>query len=107
MILMKTRDGYRSFGRSMVLIKWIQSAAPYPEITQKHTMPNAFESLFTAIVNDDRAKVKELLDTDPALTQRSVAEKSRLEERLPHWLYSGDTVLHVAAAGYRVEIARM
>jgi hypothetical protein len=70
-------------------------------------MPDTFQSLFAAIVDDDRSKVKELLDSDPTLTQRGVSEKSRLESRISHWMYSGDTALHLAAAGYRVEIARM
>jgi hypothetical protein len=70
-------------------------------------MPDAFKSLFTAIFDDDRAKVKELLDCDPALTRRGAAEKSRYASKITHWIYSGDTALHIAAAGYRVEIARM
>ena len=70
-------------------------------------MPNPFQSLFAAILDDDRAKVKELLDNDPVLTKRGVAGEDRYESRIAHWMYSGDTVLHVAAAGYRVEIARM
>jgi hypothetical protein len=70
-------------------------------------MPNPFQSLFAAILDDDRAKVKKLLDDDPSLARRSVAEEDRLESRIVHWIYSGDTALHAAAAGYRVEIARM
>jgi len=70
-------------------------------------MPNPFEPLFAAILNDDRAKVKELLDNDPVLTKRAVAEEGRYESSIAHYVYAGDTVLHVAAAGYRVEIARM
>lgn len=70
-------------------------------------MAKPSESLFAAILDDDRAKVKKLLDNDPLLTKRGVAEEERYESRIAHWIYSGDTVLHVAAAGYRVEIARM
>lgn len=69
-------------------------------------MPNSFQSLFAAILNDDRAQVKELLDHDPGLSQCGVAEES-FEPSIAHWIYSGDTALHVAAAGYRVEIAKM
>ncbi len=69
-------------------------------------MPSPFQSLCAAILDDDRARVKELLDNDPALPRRGVAEEDRLESKIAHWIYSGDTVLHVAAAGYRVEIAR-
>lgn len=70
-------------------------------------MPSPLQSLFAAILDDDRAKVKGLLDNDPVLTQRGVASEDRYELRIAHWIYSGDTALHVAAAGYRVEIARM
>lgn len=70
-------------------------------------MPNAFQSLLAAILDDDRAKVKQLLEREPDLARRWVAEEDRLELRIAHWIYAGDGVLHVAAAGYRVEIARM
>jgi hypothetical protein len=70
-------------------------------------MPSHFQSLFAAILDDDGAKVKELLDNDPDLTRRGVAEEERYESRIAHWIYAGDSALHVAAAGYRVEIARM
>jgi len=70
-------------------------------------MPNPFQSLFAAILDDDRAKVKELLKIDPGLAQRGAEKDGSYESRIAHWIYSGDTALHVAAAGYRVEIARM
>lgn len=70
-------------------------------------MPNLVQSLFAAILDDNRAKVKKLLDNHPDLSQRGVSEGGRYELRIAHWIYSGDTALHVAAAGYRVEIARM
>jgi ankyrin repeat protein len=69
-------------------------------------MPSLFQSLIAAILDDDRAKVKELLKSDPGLARRGTTEES-LESRIAHWIYAGDTPLHVAAAGYRVEIARM
>jgi ankyrin repeat protein len=42
----------------------------------------------------------------PALATE-LAKAPRLERRIPHWIYAKDTALHVAAAGYRVEIAKM
>jgi ankyrin repeat protein len=69
-------------------------------------MPDAFQLLFAAIVDDDRDRVKALIDRDPALARRGF-DGACLEWRLPHWIYSGDTPLHVAAAGHRVEIAKM
>jgi hypothetical protein len=65
-----------------------------------------FQLLLGAIIDDDRIKAKELLRSDSTLARRGVDEPW-LEWRLPHWIYRGDTVLHVAAAGYRVEIAKM
>jgi hypothetical protein len=70
-------------------------------------MPNSFPSLFTAILDNDRAKVKELLNSDPGLAKCGTGKDGRYESRIAHWIYAGDTALHIAAAGYRVEIARM
>src|SRR5438046_3125495 len=70
-------------------------------------MPNPFESLVAAIVDDDRTKAKELLKTDPGLARRCVTKDRIYRSRIAHWIYAGDTPLHAAAAGYRVEIARM
>src|SRR6266850_6243243 len=70
-------------------------------------MLRPFQSLFVAILDDDRAKVKELLKSDLGLAKRGAGEEERYESRIAHWIYAGDTALHVAAAGYRVEIAGM
>src|ERR1041385_2628047 len=69
-------------------------------------MPDRFQSLLEAIVDDDRAKVKQLLKAEPTLSTRTFAA-ARLERRLPHWIYAGDTALHAAAAGHRAEIAEL
>jgi ankyrin repeat protein len=69
-------------------------------------MPNPFESLFKAILEDDRAGLKALLKKNPRLAMEAVATEPRLATELPHWIYAGDTALHAAAAGYRVEIAK-
>jgi ankyrin repeat protein len=69
-------------------------------------MPNLSQSFIKAILDDDRARVKELLKADPSLATAPV-EKARLALELPHWIYVGDTPLHAAAAGYRVEIAKL
>jgi hypothetical protein len=70
-------------------------------------MSNSFKALFAAIVVDDRVKVKSLLERDPALARLGVAEEEHYDSTIAHWIYSGDSVLHIAAAGYCVEIARM
>ena len=69
-------------------------------------MRSRLQSLFAAILDDDRVKAKELLDIDSVPTKR-VTDEEQYESRIAHWIYSGDTALHVASAGYRVEIARM
>jgi ankyrin repeat protein len=69
-------------------------------------MPDPCQSLVAAILDDDRALVKNLLKQDVALVKTGAA-KARLELGIPHWIYAGDTALHVAAAGYRVEIAKL
>ena len=50
-------------------------------------MPNAFQSLFAAIVDDDRAKVKELLDHDPEQLAR-VSEPFANK----HGIHAGDRI---------------
>src|SRR6266850_618095 len=69
-------------------------------------MPDQFQSLLEAILDDDRARVKELLNMDATLARTTVTD-AKHESRIAHWVYAGDTALHVAAAGYRLEIAKM
>jgi hypothetical protein len=69
--------------------------------------PEMMESLLSAILDDDRSKVEELLKSDPALATGAVSEPRLYESGIFHWLYAGDTALHLAAAGYRIEIARI
>jgi hypothetical protein len=62
------------------------------------------DTLLAAIVDDDRAKVKALLSADADLVKRLVDEPRLYQAMIFHWIYAGDTALHLAAAGYRVEI---
>jgi ankyrin repeat protein len=70
-------------------------------------MPNPTKSLFNAILDDDRARVKTLLKENSRLAVEAVATEPRLAQELPHWIYVRDTALHAAAAGHRVEIAKL
>src|SRR4030095_8411758 len=63
--------------------------------------------IFAAIVNDDVSAVKRLLQADPGLATRLVRKPTLYGSRIFHWIYVGDTALHLAAAGYRVEIVRL
>jgi len=56
-------------------------------------MPNLFQSLFAAILDDDRARVKEVLDNDPVLAKRGVAKDGRYESKIAHWIYAGDPTI--------------
>ena len=69
-------------------------------------MPDQFQSLVKAILDDDRARTKELLKQNAALATAGTT-KARYESSIAHWIYAGDSALHVAAAGYRVEIAKL
>lgn len=63
--------------------------------------------LLQAILSDERETVRELLTADSSLVSRRVAEARLYDSKIFHWLYVGDTALHLAAAGYRVEIVRL
>jgi hypothetical protein len=66
-----------------------------------------FATLLNAIVEDDRANVRELLKRQPGLAVCGVDEARLHRSKIAHWLYVKDTALHLAAAGHRAEIARM
>lgn len=70
-------------------------------------MADAFQSLLSAVLDDDRAQAQELLKSDRALAWGDVGKDELYDSGIGHWIYAGDTALHVAAAGYRVEIAAM
>jgi ankyrin repeat protein len=69
-------------------------------------MSNPCRSLFAAILEDDPARVKKLIRNDPRLSQEAATD-DRHEQAIAHWIYAGDTALHVAAAGYRMKIAEL
>ena len=62
------------------------------------------ENLLKAIDDDDHATVKKLLRSDASLATCLVAKARLYKTHIYHWLYVGDTALHLAAAGYRIEI---
>src|SRR4030095_5268829 len=63
--------------------------------------------VLTAIVDDDRRAVKALLKSDGGLATRLIRKPKLYDSKIFHWIYMGDTALHLAAAGYRVEIVRL
>lgn len=70
-------------------------------------MSDNFQSLVAAIIEDDCAQVKALIKSDADLAAHGEAQDDRLEAGIAHYIYAGDTALHAAAAGYRLEIAKM
>ena len=64
-------------------------------------------NLLSAIVDDDASAVKRLLQADAGLVVRLVQTPKLYQSGIFHWIYVGDTALHLAAAGYRVEIVRL
>src|SRR5712691_9739026 len=64
-------------------------------------------NMLTAIVADNRRAVKTLLKADGGLATRLIRQPRLYDSKIFHWIYIGDTALHLAAAGYRVEIVRL
>ena len=67
-----------------------------------------------AIVADDGALFSKLIDGSPALATASFSEGATRQGRstrpyfikeIGHYIYSGDTALHFAAASYRYKMA--
>ena len=69
--------------------------------------PTWMDAILTAILDDDQARVKKLLKADPRLATCLVDAARLYESKIVHWIYVGDTALHLAAAGYRVELVRL
>jgi ankyrin repeat protein len=63
--------------------------------------------LLAAIENDDCRTIKSLLRTDPSLARLPIQRAKLYQGNIRHWIYVGDTLLHLAAAGYRVEIVTL
>src|SRR5436190_7259415 len=63
--------------------------------------------ILSAIDNDDRARVKRLLQAEPSLAALRIGESRLYKTKIFHWIYAGDTPLHLAAAGYRAEIVQL
>lgn len=65
------------------------------------------DALLRAILDDNRTTVEGLLTADSSLVAERVSEARFYDQKIFHWLYVGDTALHLAAAGHRVEIVRL
>jgi ankyrin repeat protein len=63
--------------------------------------------IFLAIYEDDRRGAARMLRSKPALATLRVEKPKLYWGRISHWLYIGDTPLHLAAAGHRVELVKL
>jgi len=63
--------------------------------------------LLSAIVDDKVSEVTRLLRADAELARRLIEKPKLYQSKIFHWIYAKDTALHLAAAGYRVEIIRL
>jgi len=63
--------------------------------------------ILSAIDDDDCPTVKKLLHTDPSLATLQIGKAKLYKTKILHWIYVGDTPLHLAAAGYRVDIVEL
>jgi len=70
-------------------------------------MADPMNKLFAAILVDNASAVKKLLAADAGLATSLVRTAKLYDAKIFHWIYVGDTALHLAAAGYRVEIVRI
>jgi len=64
-------------------------------------------ALLAAILDDDRSKVRVLLKTYPEFATRLLSQPRLYQSKILHWLYAGDTALHLAAAGHRVRLVQL
>jgi hypothetical protein len=84
-----------------------------PEQSTPASPGHGFLDLVHAIVSGDAAKALQLSDTSPMLVQERAAvgatrgdAESCFFEPIAHYMYEGDTALHMAAAGFKHEIAQ-
>jgi ankyrin repeat protein len=64
----------------------------------------ALNALLEAIVRDDIRAAKKFFQANVTLAAARIDKDRLFQAGIFHWLYKGDTALHLAAAGYRTEI---
>ncbi len=65
--------------------------------------PNIFDAIDENGIDD----VKRFLCANPSLAISGAARPKLYKTNILHWLYVGDTPMHLAAAGYRIEIVKL
>ncbi len=77
-------------------------------MSRAHLFKTAFDRLILAIINANRTKVSALLKNHPGLATHASTQGASREnpqkyffKKIRHYLYAGDTALHMAAAAMR------
>lgn len=60
-----------------------------------------------AIIDNDEVGLSTLLQDNPSLAMARFTTDQLFNEKIYHWIYVGDTTLHLAAAGYRVNLVQL
>jgi hypothetical protein len=67
-------------------------------------MTRPHDQLIAAIVENDTSRAQAILASDARLARAGVGKDRFFDRGVFHWLYAGDSYLHLAAAGHRSEI---
>jgi hypothetical protein len=65
------------------------------------------KTLLEAIVDNDISTAQRRLRQDGSLATQLIEKPKLYRSKIFYWIYAKDTALHLAAAGYRVEIVRL
>ncbi len=65
------------------------------------------DTITQAILDNDAALLRRLLDEDKTYVTRIFDTERLFSEKIFHWIYSGDTALHLASAAYRVDLIKL
>jgi len=69
-------------------------------------MTQSFNAAVAAIIGHDPVRLDALLAAEPGLVTETVTEDAFIAAII-HQLYAGDTLLHVAAAGFRADMVKV
>src|SRR3954471_2508749 len=82
-----------------------------PQSARSAPPDQRFLDLVHAIISGDDGKVADLVNASPALLHEQAAigatrngSEAYFFEAIAHYMYAGDTALHMAAAGFQPEI---
>lgn len=87
-----------------------RKSPPLPVRARDASRPRSgpgLDRLLEAVLRDDRVQAGKCLKENPALAREGLKEARLYQTAIIHWLYVNDTPLHLAAAGQRLEIARL